>query len=125
MNKAFTIATMLALTICADPVAAQEIPKSAEKWEVAFQTANMIDAAQTCYVVSTGRGTESNPLFSAIIGKRPSCGAIFGAKAVNGLLHWLVFKHINNRNPDDARHFAKVSTFVQAGIVGLNMRYVW
>ena len=84
-----------------------------------------MDAAQTCYVISTGRGVEANPLVVAVVGKRPKCSVIFGSKIVVGVVHWAVFDHLNNRNPKAAKVFSLVSLGAMGGVVVANLRVVF
>lgn len=112
------------LAIVATPAMADN-RKTATDWETGYQVLNAVDAAQTCRFLATGRGVEINPSMRALIGEKPSCGAVIGTKAAFGVLHWLIFDHLRDRNPKAAKVFAKVSVFVQGGVVAANMRLVF
>ena len=103
----------------------QRTRKQAKRAEIAFQALSVVDAAQTCYVISTGRGVEANPLVVAVVGKRPKCSVIFGSKSVVGVVHWAVFDHLNNRNPKAAKVFSLVSLGAMGGVVVANLRVVF
>jgi hypothetical protein len=92
------------------------IQRSATRWELAYQALNAVDVVQTCEALSTGRYEERNPLF----GKNPKCGTLVGVKAAAGVLHYLLFSHVNARNPKTARTFSQLSVGIQGTVVGLN-----
>ena len=116
------LASALALSACAaQPAHADAFTKR----EVAFQVLNAADAATTCHAVSSGQAIEGNPLVSAVIGKRPSCGAVIGFKAATGALHWLIASELNKRDPNGAKWFQIVSIGVQGGVVAANLRFVF
>jgi hypothetical protein len=89
--------------------------------EIVFQVLNAIDAVQTvtwCDRFPKNVKCEANPLF----GDHPSTGKIVGIKVVNGLLHYLITKRLEKRNPKYVE-FWQVSTIViQGGVVALNLR---
>lgn len=107
----------LALAIIATPAHADAFRDR----ELAFQTLNAADAAETCYGVGSGRGTELNP----ILGSHPSCGKVVGFKAGFGLLHYAISRWLNDRNPHAAKVFQIVSVAVQGGVVAANLRVVF
>jgi hypothetical protein len=93
--------------------------------EIAYQALNTIDAAQTCYIVGSGRGVEGNPLITIPLGNRPNCAALVGVKAGFGALHWFIADRINRSDSEAAKTFQIVSLVVQGSVVGLNMRLVF
>ncbi len=126
-------AAAVAMLLWASPASADtygppdetSVRRSGDRWEIAFQGLNAIDAVQTCVVVSSGRGYEANPVLSSVIGRHPSCEALFGSKIVWGLVHWLIYDHIADRNPRLGRVFAQTSVVLQGSVVTLNMRLVF
>lgn len=93
--------------------------------EIAFQALNIADAAETCYIVSSGKGHEANPLITSVLGKHPDCAALVGLKVGFGALHWFIADRINRSDPKAAKTFQIVSIVVQGSVVGLNMRLVF
>jgi hypothetical protein len=91
------------------------------KWEVAYQTLNVIDAVQTIVCTQSGKCREANPL----LGSRPSIGKVILFKAGIGLLNFVVLEHTFKSNPEKAIKGAKVSTIIQAGMVTVNMRFAF
>ncbi len=115
MKKLLTAITSLALASCAvSPAYAKD------DWEKAYLAASAVDTAQTCYGISKGL-VERNPIF----GKSPKCETLVAAKLGAGIVHWLIYKEIARRDQDDAETFAKVSFFVQGGIVGWNFTKIF
>jgi len=106
-----------------DPARAkrERIARSATRWEYAYLALSAIDAAQTCDALGRGVAFEGNPL----IGKNPACGKVIAIKAVGGALHYLLFRHLRNRDPRAARLMAQISTTAQGAVVGLNLRYTF
>jgi hypothetical protein len=102
---------------CASPVMANGFTNR----EIAFEVLNAADATQTCAYVSNGNAVEINPL----LGKHPSCGTVIGIKAGLGILHWLLARHINQRNEHAAKQFQIVSLIFQGGVVGANLRFTF
>jgi hypothetical protein len=114
-------AALLALALLPSPALADGFRDR----EIVWQTLNAVDAVQTCHIVRSGRGIEGNPLVSAVIGKRPSCGAIAGYKVVGGVIHYAIAKFIHDRDPETARVSQIISIVMQGGVVGANMRLVF
>jgi hypothetical protein len=108
-------AIIAALALCASAPAHADAFKDRE---IAFQVLNLADAAQTCYIVGTGRGVELNPL----LGKRPDCGRVMVHKLTMGAFHFMIAKSLNER---EARTFQIVTLVIQGGVVGANMRFVF
>ena len=89
------------------------------KWEVAYQTLNVIDAVQTIVCTQSGKCREGNPL----LGSKPSIGKTILFKAGIGVLNYVVLEHTFKTNPEKAIKGAKISTIIQAGMVTVNMRF--
>lgn len=96
-----------------------------ENREIAFQVLNAADAAQTCHIVSTGRGVEANPIARAVIGRKPSCATIFGFKAASGVAHYAIADFLRDRDPQAAKVFQIMTIVIQGGVVAANMRFVF
>lgn len=111
----------LALAACATPAYADAFRDR----EIVYQVLGAADAATTCHAVNSGQAIEGNPLVSAVIGKRPSCGGVIAFKAATGVLHWLIAREINKRDPNGAKVFQVVSIGVQGGVVVANLRFVF
>ena len=121
---------LAALALIASPATAQvygpvdtdkQDRKESTKWEVAYQVLNVVDAAQTIDCLNRNVCIEANPLY----GRNPSKGKIIGIKLATGVIHWLVFDHIADRNPKAAKIFSKVSVIVQGGVVAANLRFAF
>ncbi len=91
-----------------------------ENREIAFQALNAADVATTCIVLGKG-GRELNPVF----GHDPSCAKIAGIKAGMGIVHYLVAKHLQDRDPKAAKLFQIISITLQGGAVGWNLQFVF
>lgn len=92
-----------------------------ERREYAYHALNLVDAAQTCYVVGTGRGFEANPLY----GRTPSCAKIVGIKIATSTLHHIIADELYKRDPDAAKLFQKISIGIQSGVVAWNFTVVF
>lgn len=101
-------------------VARLHLRQSALRWERYYLALSAIDAAQTIYAVQSGRGVEANPL----LGRNPSVMKVLAFKTIGGALHYTAVRKLSLKNPRQARTVAIVSTAIQAGVVGLNMRVV-
>lgn len=99
----------------------EKTQSEALKWEIAYQVLNAVDAAQTIYVIETGRGVEANPLF----GKKPKPFVIIAAKASWGVVHFLTVSQITKKNPKLGLRVAQISVIGQGAVVGLNARFVF
>ncbi|MDE2411189.1 MAG: hypothetical protein KGM18_05355 [Sphingomonadales bacterium] len=95
--------------------------RDVRKWELTYLALNAIDAGQTVACLNSKHCSESNPL----LGSRPSTGTVVGFKAGIGLLHFLLVRASYKSNPKAALTAAKISTFIQGGVVGLNTRYAF
>lgn len=93
--------------------------------EIAYQALNIVDAAETCRFVSTGRAVEGNPVIVGLFGKRPNCGELVAFKIGFGALHWFVADRFNKHDPKAAKVFQIVSIGIQGGVVAANMRFVF
>lgn len=94
---------------------------SAHRWELAYLALSAIDAGQTISCLEKGTCQEANPLF----GKRPSTAKVIAFKLGGGLLHYALFKRAAKVNPKMALRAAQVSATLQAGVVGLNAKFVF
>lgn len=52
-------------------------------------------------------------------------GIIIGVKLIGGVLHYVLFDYIADRDPKAAKVFSKVSVFVQGGVVVANLRFAF
>mgnify|MGYP001199899642 CR=1 FL=1 len=93
--------------------------------EIAFQVLNAADLIQTCHFISTGRGVEGNPIITSIMGETPSCRSLAAFKAGGGILHYLIAKELNKRDPEAAKWFQTVSIGVQGTVVAANFRLIF
>lgn len=93
--------------------------------EIAFQALNIADAAETCYIVNSGKGHEANPLITSVLGKHPNCAALVGFKVGFGALHWFIADRINRSDSAAGKAFQITSIVIQGGVVGLNPRFVF
>ena len=73
----------------------------------------------------SGCGRSNNTISISIYGVNPSKGKVIGIKLATGVIHWLVFDHIADRNPKAAKIFSKVSVIVQGGVVAANLRFAF
>jgi len=121
MNRIFTRVLLIMLAALSTPAHADGFKNR----EIAFQVLNAADAAQTCYIVSSGRGVEANPIARAVLGKRPSCASIFGFKAASGAVHYVIADFIRDRDPEAAKVFQVLTIVIQGGVVAANMRLVF
>ena len=92
---------------------------AALRWELSYLALSAVDTAQTIDCLSRNECEEANPLF----GKHPSSAALIAAKVAFGAAHFVVFNHLNKRNPHGALRFAQGSVIVQGGVVALNARF--
>lgn len=97
----------------------QRIRREAKRTEIVFQALNVVDAVETCVAINSGKGHEANPLLPK------KCGGIVAVKAIGGVLHYLLFDHMNDRNPRQARTFARISAGIMGGVVVANLRIVF
>lgn len=89
--------------------------------EIAYQVLNLADAVETSACLRHAECEEANP----ILGKHPSDAKLWGVKIGGGILHYIVAKHLNDRDPHAAKVFQIVSLVVQGGVVGANLRMVF
>lgn len=97
------------------------VKRDATRREIVFQVLNVIDTAQTIDCLHRDVCTEGNPLF----GKRPSPGKLIAIKGGIGILHWIIFNHVRERDPYAARRMATWSVAIQGGIVAANARFTF
>ena len=95
--------------------------KDATRMEITFQVLNVLDAAQTVSCLSRQTCAEGNPLY----GSHPPAGQVIGIKAGMGVLHWLVFKTLIDRDSNAARWFGRLTVAVQGGVVASNLRFTF
>lgn len=125
-------AFLAALALIASPAAAQTYGpvdtdqrakdrREAERWEAAYQVLSVVDAVQTIDCLDRRVCVEVNPIY----GRNPSKGKIIGVKLIGGVLHYVLFEYIADRDPKAAKVFSKVSVFVQGGVVAANLRFVF
>lgn len=111
----------------AAPAQAQTFSRSdptlaaAHKWEATYLALSAIDAAQTIYVLESGRGVEANPIW----GKNPSPTKIIGAKVGLGVVQYLLFREVARKSPKGALRLAQFSAGMQGVAVLLNARFVF
>lgn len=89
--------------------------------EIAFQLLNAADAATTIDCLKRDVCVEANPLY----GRDPSVGKVIGVKVINGALHYVIAKFLYDRDPHGAKVFQIVTIVVQAGVVGMNLRFTF
>ena len=118
--RAASIAIAGGLLCSAHPADAAN-QQDAERWEIAFQAANMADAVVTSQCLHSGRCAEGNPL----LGRHPSDAKLFGIKAAIGLVHFIAFKRLERASYKSAMRFSQISFVGQSGIVALNLRFVF
>jgi hypothetical protein len=122
-----TYSIVLTTFFLATPAAAQstwrpdDARTSALKWELSYLALNAIDAAQTIDCLDRDICEEGNPFF----GKHPSAKTLILGKVGFGLLHFVAFSHMKDRNPKAALRFAQVSCVVQGSVVLLNARIMF
>lgn len=100
---------------------ANDLDPQTLKLEVTWQTLNIIDAAETIYIMQNPSAIELNPF----LGKRPSTVQIVLFKTGAGFLHYYAAQKIYDYNPKAAKIFEYVSIAAQGSAVGLNLRYVF
>lgn len=120
MRKLFVLAAAAAFAI-PTPALAESTRAAALKWEFAYQTLNVVDAAQTIDCLNRNTCDEANPLW----GKHPKAGTIIAAKLVMGAVHFALFDRMRDRNPKAALRLAQISTGLQGGVVLLNARFTF
>lgn len=113
---AFKVLTAVALLAATTPAYADAF----QNREVAYQVLNVADAVQTCALTAKGY-RELNPL----IGSNPSCGKVIGVKVGFGVLHYVISRALEDRNPDAAKVFQIATIVVQGGVVAANLRFVF
>ena len=91
------------------------------KWEVGYLALSAIDTAQTIDCLHRGECQEGNPIF----GKHPKAGKLIATKLLFGAAHFALVNHWNERNPHAALRFVQGSVLMQAGVVGLNARFMF
>ena len=91
---------------------------AAENWETMFLALSAVDAAETIYCLKRDLGEEGNPLF----GQHPSAKTIVLTKVGAGLVHFMLFKELNRRDPKLALRTAQLSAGMQGGVVAMNAR---
>lgn len=95
--------------------------REAKRWEIAYQALSAIDGIQTIDCLNRQVCTEANPIY----GRNPSKGKVIGFKVAGGIIHYLIFDYIADRNPKAAKVFSKVSVIVQGGVVAANLRFAF
>lgn len=91
------------------------------RYEIAYQSLNLIDAAQTIAALRSGKAQEANPL----LGDNPSTITIIGYKAAWGGVHYMVTRWLMREHPEYARLYQFASIAVQGGTVTWNMTRVF
>ncbi len=96
--------------------------KAALRWELAYQLASALDAAETIYCLRTDPTCEeANPL----MGKHPSTAKIILTKAAFGLIHYEFTHRLARHNPRAAMRISQISFALQGAVVALNMRVIF
>lgn len=111
---------IIALAI-ATPAYADEGWDRIKHMEVAWQVLNAADFATTEYCLRRGTCHEGNP----IIGSDPSTAKLAAYKIGTGALHYIIARHLADRDPKAARIFEIASIVVQGGVVVANLRFVF
>lgn len=78
------------------------------------------DGVLTCMIVKDG-GREANPLVRPFIGKHPSCGDMALFTVAKSALFLAGISALQDVDPKAARTAARLSMFVQGGVVGFNL----
>ena len=99
----------------------QRVRRDAKRTAYAALALSAIDGIETCIAVSSGRGSEGNPLY----GKHPSCAKVAGIKIITGALFLLTFNRALDRDPYAARRGARIFLVVQGGMVLANARFAF
>lgn len=118
------IALALLATACtAQPAPARGLDQRlAEMPDEAYGTVAgfVADGALTCMIVKDG-GREANPLISAFVGKRPSCGDMALLTAAKSILYLAGISVLQDHDPRSARTAARITLIAQTGIVGYQL----
>lgn len=108
---------LAAIALCfAVPAAADDF----EKRELTFQRLNAADAITSCIAFDRGF-VEANP----IIGRDATCGRVVAVKVGVGLLHWLIARELEERDPEAAKFFQIVSIGIQGSVVAWNVKVMF
>lgn len=103
----------------------RESGKSNKKWkevrefEIAFQVLNAADALETIYCTRRARCDEGNP----IIGMHPSAGRIIAVKALAGVVHYAITRHLFKKRPEWVDEWVVTTTVLQGGVVLWNLQH--
>lgn len=99
----------------------KQTKSAAYKWEATYLALSAIDGIQTIDCLNRHVCSEGNPIW----GKHPSTTKVALGKVGAGLVHFIAFKLIADRDPKTALRAAQVSAVVQGGVVLLNARWAF
>ncbi|QNM83499.1 hypothetical protein H8M03_03980 [Sphingomonas sabuli] len=114
-----TYATTAPAAVAADTQAApaanqwRVAQKEALKWEMGYLALSAIDLALTVQCLDDNECEEKNPIF----GKHPKTSTLVAAKVGGSILHYLVFNHLNKRDPKTALRAAQISIGLQGAAI--------
>lgn len=122
--KAPILLALLATACTAQPAVARPLDQRiAEMPDEAWVTVGefFLDGATTYFAVRDG-AHEANPIARAFVGKHPNPGKLAGFAIGKSLLYLAGISALQDSNPKAARSAARVTMFIQAGVVGWNLK---
>lgn len=86
---------------------------------------HMGDAFTTIYAIENKNAVEANPIARAVIGKRPTPGAVVAYKAAFAGVQELISHHFDKTAPKFSKYFDITSTVLTGGVVAANARFMF